>query len=247
MGGYNGDMSVLRLTRTQVREVDVQAVKRFGISSLVLMENAGRNAASIINHHYASVGMTAGECHRCATIVCGVGNNGGDGFVIARHLHNFGWEVRMLIAGDRSRLTPDAQANFRIIQAMDLPQLVSEEFDRQRDYLRAGKEDAVMVDALLGTGFHGSVRTPMAELIESMNGTTSGGIVAIDVPSGLDCDTGLPSNATIKASLTVTLVAQKIGFAAKGAGDYLGKVHVADIGVPRMLIQAIASQDARAR
>ncbi len=216
-----------------MREVDRLAVERFGISGLVLMENAGRNAAEIIRRQFPRA--------ETATIVCGVGNNGGDGCVIARHLCNAGWAIRLLIAGDRSRMTPDTAANFRIAEAMDLQRLVSEDLNQQRAYLQAGPTDAVIVDALLGTGFRGTVRSPTAELIDAMNETTSSGIVAIDVPSGLDCDTGQPSNATIRASVTVTFVAEKVGFAAAQAAAYVGMVRVADIGAPRMLIDAIAS------
>ncbi|MCH9033787.1 MAG: NAD(P)H-hydrate epimerase, partial [Planctomycetes bacterium] len=99
----------------------------------------------------------------------------------------------------------------------------------------------VVVEALWGTGFHGEVRDPIAQLIDMINAKRTRGIVAIDVPSGLDCDSGQPSNATIRADLTVTFVADKKGFAGESAGQYVGRVEVADIGAPPELIAEAAA------
>ena len=217
-----------------MRQVDRLAVERYRISGPVLMENAGRNAAEIIRREFPQV--------QAATIVCGTGNNGGDGCVIARHLHNAGWAIRLLMTGDASRMTQDTGANFAIVEAMGLDRLVSEDPDEQKRYLDAGPADAVVVDALLGTGFQGTVRPPTDQLIEWINEVESSGIVAVDVPSGLDCDGGRPSNATIRASVTVTFVARKMGFAAPGSRAYSGKVFVANIGTPPALIDVALSQ-----
>jgi len=221
------------LTREQVRRVDELAIRRYGLAGLVLMENAGRNAAAIIDAAYGPIGR--------ALICCGTGNNGGDGCVITRHLHNAGWSVRVLLAGDASRLTPDTSANFRIIQAMGLNAITAVDADAQSALVRSITENEVVVDALLGTGFSGEVRSPLAELIHAINAAGKRAVVAIDLPSGLDCDSGIPAAATIRANLTITFVARKTGFGSPQAGAFLGRVEVADIGAPRELIAEVAA------
>jgi len=218
-----------RLTRHQVRLVDQGAVDHFHMSSLLLMENAGRNAAEIIRQTYGDPGQ--------AFIVCGVGNNGGDGCVIARHLANAGWSVRLLIAGDMDRASADMRSNRKTVEAMALPLTIASTAENLEATVKNLRADEIVVDALLGTGFQGEVRPPLDTLIRALNKTPKRACVAVDLPSGLDCDTGKPSNATIRADLTVTFVADKIGFASPEARPYLGRVVVADIGVPMAAIQ----------
>ncbi len=225
-------MSIV-LTRDQVRSADKAAVERYHIAGIVLMENAGRNAAAIIRDLYGQSDS--------ALICCGPGNNGGDGCVIARHLHNAGWSVRLLVTGDVPRMTPDMKANFAIVEAMGLERTIALDSRGQRAIARSIRAHEILIDALLGTGFRGIVRSPTAELIETINSVEKHAMVAIDVPSGLDCDTGAPSNATIKADLTITFVAAKIGFTKNVAAPFVGRVEVADIGVPRDLIAEIAA------
>ena len=224
----------LVLSREQVRLIDRLAVERFGIPSLVLMENAGRSAAAIVDHIHGPQGAAA--------IVCGPGNNGGDGCVIARHLQNLGWTIRLLMTGKDEAMTSDTETYFRIVRAMRVPCSQETELRHQLEWLRSIGKSGVLIDALLGTGFQGRVRSPTAELILAMNETPRLGLVAVDVPSGLDCDTGEPSNATVRADHTVTFVAMKRGFQVSTANPYVGTVIVADIGVPRDLIFDVATR-----
>ncbi len=224
------------LTRDQVRRVDHLAINRYGIAGVVLMENAGRNAAIIIDNIYGPAGM--------AFVVCGPGNNGGDGFVIARHLHNAGWSVRLTITGHESRMTPDALVNFLIIKAMGLDSTIAPDEDSQRVITATIGDGDLVIDALLGTGFRGEVRSPTSQLITALNAAAKRATVAIDVPSGLDCDSGTPSSTTIRADLTVTFVAQKAGFTSPSAKPYIGRVEVADIGAPRGLIAEVLAESA---
>jgi len=224
------------LSRDQIRSVDRLAVERYKISGVALMENAGRNAAAIIDDAYGPAGKTL--------ICCGAGNNGGDGCVIARHLHNRGWQVRLMLAGSDSQLTPDTAANYAIVQAMNVPITVALEWETQRSVARSIRDDEVVVDALLGTGFRGEVRSPTAETIGALNAAGKRATVAIDVPSGLDCDTGTPSNAAIRADLTITFAAMKRGFLAEAALACLGRIEVADIGTPPELIAEVAATGA---
>jgi len=222
----------LVLSRAQVRRVDELAVSRYKMPSLILMENAGRNAAAIIRSEFPEA--------RRVSILCGTGNNGGDGFVIARHLSNAGWHPGVLLVGSRAKLTEDARTNLTIAEAMGI---AIGECDATFDpaALASQLEAAdLIVDALLGTGFSGEVRSPMAEVIEIVNALPFQDVVAVDVPSGLDGDTGMPCNATIRADLTVTFVARKKGFLQESAVPCVGRVEVADIGAPRALRLEVA-------
>lgn len=210
--------------------MDAIAIHDLGIPGVVLMENAGRNAADRV------VDLLRSRSADRVAIFAGPGNNGGDGFVIARHLLNRGVDVRVFLVGDAARLTEDAGTNYRVLRAMgvEIPAVRGEEAAREA-VGQVGPTD-VVVDALLGTGFCGDVREPLAGVIRAINAADKAGVVAVDVPSGLDCDTGQPANATIRADRTVTFVANKRGFEAAGSREYTGEVLVADIGAPPNLI-----------
>jgi NAD(P)H-hydrate epimerase len=220
------------LNREQTREVDRRAVAEYGMSTLVLMENAGRGVADKFSQWGAS-GPVA--------ICCGKGNNGGDGFVLARHLDLRGVSVRVLVWAEAGDLSGDAAANFGILQKSGVP---LEIFGPRHDGSRLAERlaDAQWaVDALLGTGAKGSPRPPIDAVIEGLN-ASGVPIVAIDLPSGLDCDTGEAAGTTIRARHTCTFVAAKPGFFTPGAAAYTGQVHVLDIGAPRRLIERMKDE-----
>ena len=147
--------------------------------------------------------------------------------------------MRLVMTGDRFRLSADTAANLAIVETMPIETSFATDADAQREAAASIRSDEIVIDALLGTGFSGAVRSPTAELIEAMNAAVKRAMVAVDVPSGLDCDTGAPSNATIRADLTVTFVARKAGFEAAAAAPHVGRVEVADIGVPRELLDQV--------
>jgi NAD(P)H-hydrate epimerase len=224
---------VSTLTREQVRQVDALAMEALHIPGIVLMENAGANATRCILDRIKLAGASR------ALIFCGTGNNGGDGFVIARHLANEGMNVRLFLCGDRQKLSPDAAVNHRIASAMNLPiQAIRDQAEVSAALREIAPQDAV-IDALLGTGFSGTVREPMAALIDGINHADAALRVAVDVPSGLDCNTGNPSNATFRADFTVTFVARKTGFAMAQAKSCLGETVVCGIGSPPALIERV--------
>ncbi len=223
----------VELTREEVRRIDRLAIDVYGMSGLVLMENAGRNASQAILARFGGSPSGSQDASLRAIIFCGAGNNGGDGYVIARHLYNAGWSVRLADVGDETRSTVETSANREICRAMSLPFESASEAEIQPDEL--------VVDALLGTGFSGRVREPIASVIRRLNGAANRGVVAIDVPSGLDCNTGEPGDLCVVANLTVTFVGLKVGFRAEAARRMLGEVVVADIGVPRMLVSRVAA------
>jgi NAD(P)H-hydrate epimerase len=220
----------LPMNRQQVRQVDRIAIEEYGIPGVVLMENAGRGATRAI------LDLLKDPPSSRVAILCGAGNNGGDGFVVARHLHNERVEVLTYLAVDPARLTGDTCVNYDIVRRMRLPIRPLTDVELVREASPQVAECNVVVDALLGTGFSGQVRSPLDAIISMVNALSGPQVVAIDLPSGLDCDSGQPSNATIRADVTVTFVAPKLGFGLPHAAEYVGRVVVVDIGAPCELI-----------
>jgi NAD(P)H-hydrate epimerase len=215
------------LTREQVRALDRRAIDELGVPGVVLMENAGRGAAELL----LRLGI-----HGRVLVCCGKGNNGGDGFVIARHLANHQVPVRILLFCAPEELTGDAAINHRIAAGMKLPLEVHAGGALDADALGRELEMAEwVVDALFGTGLSGPVRPPLDGVIEAINRSPAR-VLAVDIPSGLDCDTGRPLGPTVRADHTVTFAAQKVGFANPEAREWLGQVHLVDIGVPAWLL-----------
>ncbi len=210
-------MSDFFLSREQVRELDRRAVEEYGVPSIVLMENAGRGCAELL--------MQLNPERLPVVILCGPGNNGGDGFVIARHLDNAGWPMMVRPMSEDYR--GDAKVNFDILERSGLNTVGVFENLTPRHWV---------VDACFGTGLSRALEGNYAKLAELLNERELP-ILAIDIPSGLDCDTGEPIGAVIRATHTATFVAPKLGFRNPNAKQYLGEVHVIDIGAPRVLVQ----------
>jgi NAD(P)H-hydrate epimerase len=219
------------LTRQQVRELDRRAIEEYGVPGIVLMENAGRGVAETIGR----LGLIGP-----VVICCGKGNNAGDGLVIARHLENRGYEVRVLLWAMPDELPGDAATNLRIVQASRIPLDVLSAGDGLKVLEAALAGPGAVVDALLGTGSRGEPRPPLGAVIERIN-ASGRPVVAVDLPSGLDCDTGQAAMNTIRAQHTCTFVAPKPGLIAPDAAPYVGKLHVIDIGAPRKLVAELAS------
>jgi len=218
------------LTRAEVRDVDRRAIEEFGLPGIVLMENAGRNAAALL-HERAPLARVA--------IACGKGNNGGDGFVMARHLTNLGHHVRLLLACDPAEYRGDAAINWGVVEKAGIVATVLATTSRE-EWERALAGADWIVDALLGTGATGAPRGASAAAIEAVNAVAArehAGVVGVDLPSGLDCDTGLAPGVCVRANVTGTFVARKVGFDQPAAAQWLGEVHVLDIGVPSQLLQ----------
>ena len=224
-------METIRLTRQQVRLVDQWAINTLNLPGLVLMENAGINAAAAV----LDVLDDPLETHptdASVAIICGGGNNGGDGYVIARQLHLWGVPVEVWSTKAVHDLTGDAAVNARACARLGLTIHPLHNADDRRKAAAAWDDCDVLVDALLGTGFADQLRDDAIALIKTINEAAHPLIIAIDVPSGLDCDTGKPCPVAVEADLTVTFVATKVGFDQPGAAQYLGTIREADIGVP---------------
>jgi hydroxyethylthiazole kinase-like uncharacterized protein yjeF len=229
-----------RLSRAQLALLDARASEEYGLGVAVLMENAGRGAAEEILRRIRPSAEGVKPAGR-VVVLAGSGNNGGDASVVARHLSNAGVAVEVFFteesgpAGNASR--GDAARMRLAVERMGIA------VEGGSTRLEASLAEAsVIVDGLLGTGFRGEVRPEIARWIEAVNeskrkrGTL---VVALDVPSGLDADSGLPSRATIVADVTVTFAASKIGFDAAEARPYVGQVVVAPIGVPPALLRRV--------
>lgn len=215
-------MSGPYLSRDEVRAFDRHAIETLGIPGPVLMENAGRNAAQILQ----SLGIRGP-----VKIACGKGNNGGDGLVMARHLANGGFDVAVHLFANPTELSPDAALEWHIVAKMGLPARIWPDVDFAVAALAQALAGADwIVDALFGTGLAGAVRPPFDHVIAAIN-QAGARVLAVDIPSGLDCDTGQPLGPCIRADHTVTFVAMKLGFRNPAALAWTGPVRVADIGV----------------
>jgi len=227
---------MLTLSRQQAREVDAIAIKRWGFPGMVLMENAGRGVVDVL------LGIDprlADEPARSVAILCGKGNNAGDGLVIARQLEIRGARSQALLLASPTELRGDARANYEILSHTDVPIIdLSAATDLPAALATEAADAAWIVDALLGTGARDQPREPFATAIRWMNSQPARRL-AIDLPSGLDCDTGQAAAATVRADHTCTFVAPKIGFLAPAAGDFLGQLHVVSIGIPQPLIDEV--------
>ena len=207
------------------------AIEHAGIPGIVLMENAGRGVWRSSFTARWSIRKAAG-----VTILCGPGNNGGDGFVVARHLHNAGVKVDVVLATAAERSQGDAGANLRILERMGLEFIHAHEAEGLGTARLAMRSADAIVDALLGTGSNGAPRGPAATLIECANAVPHARRIAVDIPSGLDADRGDVHEPCFRATATVTMVAPKVGFDAAGARSVVGRITVVDIGLPRELV-----------
>jgi len=226
MEKYSSDKKCLVMSRDEVRAFDTWAINTIGVPGVVLMENAGRSCAELIEEKLEDV---AGKK---VCIFCGTGNNGGDGYVIGRHLINRGINVTVVVCGDRNKIKGDAKINLDILEQMG----ESAEFlnpsnpdiaDRIERFVTGAD---VIVDSLFGTGLIGQLSDEYKRLIEGIN-VSNCPILAVDIPSGLDCDTGEPLGAAVRAAWTVTFVAVKKGFVSESAAQYTGEIFVASIGI----------------
>ena len=212
----------LLLSRDEVRWIDQIAVEELGITGLMLMENAARGVCDRILRM-----REIREIH----IVCGPGNNGGDGFALARLLQAVGADPHVWLVPAGKPLTHDADVNRNILTAAGgTVRDAGGAADIVPAFADLGPNDLI-VDCLLGTGVRGAVRNPFAEVIEAVN-STDACVLAVDVPSGLDCESGTADGVCIRADLTVTFVGIKKGFAAPGADRFTGPVETAHIGLP---------------
>lgn len=223
------------LTVEQIREVDRVAVERFRMNSLVLMENAALGCVRWLENRFTD--------GRTAVILCGRGNNGGDGLAIARHLRVLGWSCQVVVLGPPEKMSADARANLEILVAGGGCDLLlwdeSQPDDSRILTLQQWIGSAtVIIDAMLGTGASGEPKAPLSDWIDLAN-QTSAQKVAIDIPTGWDATTGERSQNTFKADATLTFVALKPAMVVPTAAEHLGEIVVLPIGIPEGQIEEL--------
>lgn len=208
------------LTADQSRSLDAYALNGLGIPGLVLMENAGRGLAELLMAQKpASIAVVAGR-----------GNNGGDGLVIARHLDGAGIPVRVLLLADPEKLSPDCAANWNIACRSQIPSWADASGESLPEFL-AGAD--WVVDALVGTGLTGPLKAPLDAAVRAIN-ASGAAIFSVDLPSGLNADTGEPMGDTIRARVTGTMACLKPGLLTPRGREYSGEVSVVGLGLPRL-------------
>jgi NAD(P)H-hydrate epimerase len=225
-------MTLRPLARHEVRELDARAADDLHLPTLILMENAGRGAADLLRN---CPGVSPST--RCL-ILCGPGNNGGDGGVVARHLDAWGFPVRVVWFARPDQLRGDAATQWTILSRSQIDQTAwDDDASVTPDRLDALLAEADwIIDALLGTGLSRPVEGTLRVVIEAIN-RAGKPTLALDLPSGLDADRGVPLGEAVRAQATATFVARKLGFDAPGASAYTGEVTVVDIGLPRCVLE----------
>lgn len=213
------------LTAAQMREIDRRTIDEIGIPGVVLMENAGRAVAEEIIRRFPGAGALR------ALVMAGKGNNGGDGYVIARYLLNRGWDVQTLVLAERDAIRGDAAINLIAFEKCGGQVDFAENSEALWTFLASIGKVPVLVDALFGTGLAKPVQGLYLEAIEWLNEQTSL-VVAVDIPSGIDASTGRILGAAINAGLTVTFAFPKVGQISYPGAGLVGEQVVADIGIP---------------
>jgi len=225
------------LTAQSAKEIDIKARDKLGISTLVLMENAGRQVSAEARKFLGkkkSIGIFCGNTRskrmlRCATF-CGRGNNGGDGFVAARHLLTEGIKPDIFLAGNINDVENEARVNLEIL--LRLKQKVIEVEEENLNLIKNKiSKYKLIIDALLGVGLGGEVRGIYRDLIGIIN-TSKAYILSVDMPSGLDATTGKVLGCCVRADKTITFVAKKRGMLLGDGPKYCGRIVVKDLGIP---------------
>lgn len=223
MSGIGNILDIPFITTDQMREVDRAMIEDYGISLLQMMENAGRNLAQLARSRFLKGDPTG----RRVLVLAGTGGNGGGGMVCARRLHDWGAEVRVLTTAPSTELAGVPLQQLGILERMGV------------SITDAGESSVLppadlLVDALIGYSLTGVPRGLAAKLIDSAN-NHGAPILSLDVPSGVDSDTGLAGGSAIRATATLTLAMPKLGFRAESAKQHIGELYLADISVPREL------------
>lgn len=214
-------------TREEMRKLDRQASEEYGVPSLILMENAGSGAARLIAERVS---------HGPLMIVCGRGNNGGDGFVIARHLYNQGIAVKLFFIGRLNEVPPnsDSGINLNILLHMGLEPHEIVTMDGLLAHESAFVQSEAIVDAIFGTGLTSNIREPELSMVQQIASWHRPSF-AVDIPSGLDANTGEILGACLPAVLTISFCLPKQGFFRNRGPEIIGELAVVEISIPRAL------------
>jgi NAD(P)H-hydrate epimerase len=220
------------LNTQQMREADRRTIDEVGIPSIVLMENAGRQAVAAMEAAFEDLAtMHVG-------VMCGRGNNGGDGFVVARTLVQRGVEISVFLLGSVADVRGDARTNLEVLGRIGLTVVEITNAQEWELHFSEISRCELVVDAILGTGFHGQLSGLLETVVADINGLGVP-IVAIDLPTGLSADTSEVEGEAIEASMTITLAAPKIPLILPPADTHSGDLVIADIGIPLPILDDV--------
>jgi len=219
------------LDAAQTRNIDQRATREYGIPGIVLMENAGLQVVDFLESHYKDLD------ERQILILCGKGNNGGDGLVVARHLRNRGYSIRVLLFARHAETKGEPLTNLKILEKMGIEVQEVTDVRAWHEFLPELANHDLVVDALLGTGAQGAVKGYLEEVIRDVNNAAAER-VAVDIPSGLLADTNEIPGLCINADATITFACPKIPHIFRPAEEKAGEVYVVDIGIPEEAVEA---------
>jgi ADP-dependent NAD(P)H-hydrate dehydratase / NAD(P)H-hydrate epimerase len=224
------------VTASEMQNMDRQTIESFGLPGRVLMENAGRGVVDVLARTFPAI-KSSGR-NQSVGIIAGRGNNGGDGFVIARYLSGMGISVSVYLFSERAAVKGDAAANLNLLDALKVPVVEIPDITCLAQHLTDMRDHRIWVDALLGTGLNADVKGLFRAVIELLNGLNRP-IIAVDIPSGLNADTGMICGICIRAHTTVTFGFPKIGHILFPGAGFTGRLETIDIGIPPYIVQDI--------
>ncbi len=223
------------LTAQQMRDLDQTTINDYGIPGIVLMENAGHGAARLIAQRYQH--LFPGP----VLVVCGRGNNGGDGYVIARHLENWGWRVKTVVLAEHAAIQGGAAVNLAVLLNSQADVVFAPDSASFRGDCDAWCGARLLIDAVFGNGLNSEVRGHYREAIEWMNDYPAP-VAAVDMPSGVEATTGQILGVAVEADCSLSFAFAKLGQVSYPAQRYSGTLHVIDLGMPRCVTQSVSSQ-----
>lgn len=224
-------------TTSQIRELDKYAINVLAIPGSILMENAAIGIVEALNERFNLY-----ENHYNFGIICGKGNNGGDGFAVARHLSNLNQKVKIISLGSDSEMSEDCRFNYNIITKLSAirKNIFIKSYSSRKDLKLISASD-IIIDAMLGTGVTGKLKSPYIEIVKYLNKLKAFRI-AVDIPTGLNADTGF-GDLIFNADYTITLADYKRGLFFNHGSEYCGKVVLKEIGVGRDYLEKFSVQD----
>jgi len=220
------------LNTAQMQEADRLTIDEIGVPSMVLMENAGRAVVQELATRFRSLAFDH------TSIVCGRGNNGGDGFVVARVMTERGYDVSVYLIGRTVQVRGDARRNLDILDRLEIPVTEIGTEEEWEQHATAIAESEIVIDALVGTGLKEALSGLYARVVRDLNAMHAN-VVAVDVPSGLSCDTPQAIGEAVRAELTITMAAPKLPLVLPPTEQQCGELVVADIGIPREVIEGL--------
>lgn len=230
---------MILVTTAQMREIDRRTIEEFNISGEQLMERAGNGVAMVVR----GVAEAAGFVNPMIHLIAGRGQNGGDAFVAARVLKEQGWNVEVWLAAQTNQISGDSLVHFGRMKAAGIEPYVIPFIEEWHQVVNHPFMAEIIVDGVLGTGLKGPARGPAAGAIKYIRAQSNDAlVVSIDVPSGLNADTGLADGQAVQADVTATIALPKVGLLNQAAIDYVGSLDVIDIGIPAELIEDVSPE-----